>query len=92
MFGIYIPTAFTPDNNGVNDQFKPIVFGKVLQYNLVVYNRYGSIVFQTTKPNLGWDGSIRGIPQENAAFVWTCSYQLEGALPRAEKGTLLLLR
>jgi gliding motility-associated-like protein len=92
MFGIYIPTAFTPDKNGINDKFKPIVYGKTLQYNLVVYNRFGSIVFKSTDPNKGWDGSIRGVLQENAAFVWTCSYQLEGRLPKTEKGTVLLLR
>jgi gliding motility-associated-like protein len=92
MFGVYIPTAFTPDNNGINDKFKPIVFGKMLQYNLVVYNRFGSIVFKSTDPNQGWDGSIRGIPQESGAFIWTCSYQLEGALPGKEKGTVTLLR
>lgn len=92
MFGIYFPTAFTPDNNGINDKFKPVVFGKTLQYNLVVYNRYGSIVFKTLDPTQGWDGNIRGVPQEKSTFVWTCSYHLEGATPGKEKGTMLLLR
>jgi len=92
MFGIYIPTAFTPDNNGINDKFKPVVFGKTLHYNLIVYNRWGSMVFKATDPNQGWDGSIKGVPQENSTFVWTCSYQLEGAPPRKERGTVLLLR
>ncbi len=92
MFGVFIPTAFSPDNNGINDQFKPMVFGKTLRYKLVVYNRWGSIVFEATDPNQGWDGSFRGIPQEYSTFVWTCIYQLEGGILRKEKGTVLLLR
>ena len=92
LTGVFIPTAFSPDNNGVNDKFKPLIFGTPLQYKLVVYNRFGSIVFETTNPHLGWYGTIKGIRQENSSFVWTCSYQLEGGIPRNEKGTVVLVR
>jgi len=92
MFGVYIPTAFTPNRDGKNDVFKPMVFGILKQYRLSVYNRWGSVVFQTTDPEKGWDGRIAGILQDNAVFVWICTYQLEGAVPRTEKGTVFLIR
>ncbi|HRO45953.1 gliding motility-associated C-terminal domain-containing protein [Agriterribacter sp.] len=92
MFGVYVPTAFTPDNNGKNDKFKPIVYGKTVHYHLLVYNRWGSLVFQTTDPEKGWDGTIGGVSQNTGLFVWVCSYQLEGAEPGTEKGTVLLIR
>lgn len=92
MYGLYIPNTFTPDNNGINDKFKALVFGKVVKFQLTVYNRWGSKVFETTDLAKGWDGKIAGIAQDNGNFIWTCVYQLEGAAPKSEKGTLLLLR
>jgi gliding motility-associated-like protein len=92
LTGIYVPAAFTPDNNSVNDKFKPLLFGKPVHYKLVVYNRWGAVIFQTLDPNKGWDGTFRGVPQEKSAFVWICSYQLEGGPLKNEKGTVLLLR
>jgi len=90
--GVYIPSAFTPGNNGINDKFKPIVYGKTIHYKLVVYNRWGNIVFETANPNLGWDGSFKGVLQDKSTFVWTLNYQLEGGVRKMEKGTVLLLR
>jgi gliding motility-associated-like protein len=92
MYGVYIPNTFTPDNNGINDKFKALVFGKVVKFQLAVYNRWGTKVFETTDFAKGWDGKIAGIVQENGNFIWTCIYQLEGAAQKSEKGTILLMR
>jgi gliding motility-associated-like protein len=90
--GVYIPSAFTPDNNGKNDVFKPVLFGKVKRYQFAVYNRWGAVVFQTSESQKGWDGKIGGILQSNGVFVWTCHYQFEGAELKTEKGTVVLIR
>ncbi len=92
MSGVFIPTGFTPDNNGKNDIFKAQVFGTLQKFRLTVYNRWGTIVFQSADPGKGWDGKLNGIPLDNAVFVWVCSYQLEGMKPRTEKGTVTLVR
>ena len=89
---VFIPSAFTPNGDGKNDVFRPVIFGKVNQYRLSVYNRWGALVFQTADPKKGWDGTIGGTLQPNAFFVWTCSYQLEGAELKTEKGTVALIR
>lgn len=92
MYGVFIPTAFTPDNNGRNDKFKPIIYGRMLQYKLVVYSRWGSVVFQTSDPEKGWDGTIKGVLQNTNAFIWICTYQIEGSDLKTEKGSVMLIR
>jgi gliding motility-associated-like protein len=92
MFGVYIPSAFTPDNNGKNDNFKALVYGKLLQFKMVVYSRWGNVVFQSNDPQKGWNGTIGGQVQNTGVFIWVCSYQLEGADPKTENGTVTLIR
>lgn len=92
MSGVYIPTAFTPDNNGKNDVFKALVFGKVQSFRLVIFDRAGQIVFQTTNPDKAWDGRNNGIPYSTTTFVWQCSFQLNDQPPVFQKGTVILVR
>ena len=89
---IYVPSGFTPNGDGKNDIFKPIVFRKTTQYRFAVYNRWGAEVFQTDDPQQGWNGKIGGNTQADGVFVWTCYYQFAGAKPRLEKGTVVLIR
>jgi gliding motility-associated-like protein len=92
MTGFHIPSAFTPNNDGRNDKFRPLLFGNVKNYKFVIYNRWGQVVFQTKEIGKGWDGTFGGIKQDPTIFVWTCTYQLEGEKIKAEKGTVLLVR
>lgn len=89
---VYIPTAFTPNGDGKNDVFKPVIFGKPQKYGFTVYNRWGAVVFQTSDPQKGWDGKIAGYIQPTGVFVWTCYYQFAGGEKKTEKGTVLLIR
>ncbi|HNR17150.1 MAG TPA: choice-of-anchor L domain-containing protein [Chitinophagaceae bacterium] len=67
---IYVPSGFTPDDNGLNDVLKPIPVGiREFRY-FRVFNRWGQIVFSTQDPNKGWDGRINGIRQPTGTFVW----------------------
>jgi gliding motility-associated-like protein len=91
MLGLYVPTGFTPNSDGRNDLLRPLVFGKWTQFRFAVYNRWGTVVFQSTDPQKGWDGKIGGVLQNDAVFVWVCSYQLEGMPPKTEKGSVMLL-
>lgn len=87
-----MPTAFTPNGDGKNDQFRPMLFGNVKSYRFTVYNRWGEIVFQTAELQKGWNGKITGLQQETSVFIWTCTYQLEGGEIKQEKGTVMLVR
>ena len=87
-----MPNAFTPDNNRLNDALKPVVSGTLKQYHLSIYNRWGQLVFTSKDPATGWDGTMRGIPQNSDTYVWICSYQLDGENAKVEKGTVMLIR
>mgnify|MGYP001473402105 CR=1 FL=1 len=89
---IHFPNAFSPDGNGRNDLFKPIVTGDPDRYEFAVYNRWGQRIFYTNDPRRGWDGTISGIAQPSSVFVWSCTYQFSGEVSKTEKGTVLLIR
>lgn len=90
--GIYVPGAFTPNGDGRNDLFKPVVYGTLTSYQFSVYNREGQLVFTSKEIGRGWDGRIDGhLPSANV-FVWFCSYQIMGKPLRVEKGTVILIR
>jgi gliding motility-associated-like protein len=90
--GFYIPNAFTPNNDGNNDIFRPLLFGIVSKYKFSVYNRWGEKVFETTSLQSGWDGKVRGIFTDSNVFVWECSFQFQGQRTEFKKGTFVLIR
>jgi gliding motility-associated-like protein len=90
--GIYIPNSFTPNKDGRNDIFKPIVLGTVVKFEFTIYNRWGQRVFQSSNWQSGWDGTLSGKLQGNDTFVWTCTYQFENEPVTFEKGTVTLVR
>src|SRR6185437_11441719 len=90
--GFYIPNAFTPNNDGNNDIFKPMIFGNVITYSFVVYNSWGQKVFESNDLLKGWDGTFRGENPQADIFVWTCTYQFEGGNLENKKGTVMLVR
>ena len=84
--------AFTPDNNGRNDVFKPTVYGTIVKYRFAVFNRYGQMVFNTTDPHQGWNGSINGSLPNAGVYVWYCTYEVAGQKAKTEKGTVMLVK
>ncbi|MBO9566212.1 MAG: gliding motility-associated C-terminal domain-containing protein [Niastella sp.] len=90
--GLYLPNAFSPNNDRNNDLFRPTVYGYPEKYRLTIYNRWGQRVFETTDIYKGWDGTINGKPQDTGMFVWTCQYKLVGMDEKSEKGVLTLVR
>ena len=68
--GLYVPNAFTPNGDGRNDVFRPILIGmKSLTY-FKVYNRLGQLVYSTNQQEVGWDGTFKGHPQDADVYVW----------------------
>jgi gliding motility-associated-like protein len=92
QLGVYIPTAFTPNRDGKNDEFRAQVFGSIKKFALLLYNRWGQVVFQSTNPAQGWDGKVNGLPQATGVYIWTCTYQLEGEAEQVQKGTFTIIR
>lgn len=89
---IYFPNAFTPNNDGLNDIFKPLVEAALEKYELRIYNRWGQLVFRTTKKSEGWTGEFNGRPQDYGTFVWQCSYKFYNKPEKSIKGTVNIIR
>lgn len=54
-----VPNAFSPNGDGINDEFR-VVFKSLKTYNIVIYNRWGRVVYKSDDPSKGWDGRIGG--------------------------------
>jgi gliding motility-associated-like protein len=91
-FGIYFPNAFTPNRDGLNDIFQPVIIGKPSIYKLSIYNRWGQQIFETTNPGQGWNGMVKNSELESGTYIWTCTYQFNSQGKMIRKGSFLLLR
>jgi len=89
---IYFPGAFTPNNDGRNELFKPSVAFPLNQYRLQIFTKWGQKIFESTDINKGWDGKIKGKSDGVNVFVWICTYQFEGKNRIVKKGTVVLLK
>jgi gliding motility-associated-like protein len=92
MQGLFVPTAFTPNNDGKNDKLKALLFGDIKLFDFKIFDKHGHIVFETKDPTQGWEGKIKGVQQNSGTYVWMCKYQLAGEAEKVEKGTIVLLR
>lgn len=91
---VQIPTAFSPNNDGANDFFHPLIIGVVENADFRIYNRWGELIFQSKDAySEGWDGKYKGEPQEIGVyvFVFNCNAAVTGD-PFSFKGNVTLLR
>ncbi len=89
---VFVPTGFTPNNDGKNDVVRPIAVGiKAIEY-FSIYNRWGQLVFSTTINGHGWDGRINGAVQNTGTFVWTVKATDYLGKAYFQKGVVTLIR
>ncbi|PJB56602.1 MAG: hypothetical protein CO098_13580, partial [Bacteroidetes bacterium CG_4_9_14_3_um_filter_41_19] len=92
----YLPNAFTPNGDGLNDSFGPILrYDYVNRYHMSIYNRWGQVIYETTDINKGWDGTYKGSPCMLGAYVYRIVYEEFGQQPIESKvveGTVMLVR
>ncbi|HLO89618.1 MAG TPA: gliding motility-associated C-terminal domain-containing protein, partial [Lentimicrobium sp.] len=86
---VNVPNAFTPNGDGMNDTFGPIVNTELIRrYHLSIYNKWGQLLFETSDPGKGWDGekAMAGV------YVWVIDF--ENRVGRAEmiKGSLAIIK
>lgn len=89
---IYVPTAFTPNNDGRNDIVKAIPVGISKFHFLKIYNRWGLELFNTTDHKRGWDGRYKNMDQPIDVYIWITSGIDINDRPFTRKGTLTLIK
>ena len=89
----YVPSAFTPNNDGKNDVFRPKYECLFSNYELKLFNRWGQLIFVSRNPSLGWDGTYGSQPQPVGTYVWEMVYKdnLTGK-SLMKTGTVVLIR
>jgi gliding motility-associated-like protein len=89
-FRFWIPNTFSPDGNGLNDVFKPSLFG-VSEYDFLIMDRWGRKVFATNDPQEGWDGKLKGVECKQDVYAWRIVYRNTVSRKQEEKGGHVLL-
>lgn len=73
---IFVPNAFTPNNDGDNDDFRPVFLSvDDKRYSFMVFNRWGELIYQTTEVLDAWDGRHNGEPVPNGVYVYRVTYK-----------------
>ena len=89
---IFVPNAFTPNNDGHNDLLRAIpVSIRDFKY-LTIFNRWGQQVFTTTNPGVGWDGSFNGQQMPAGTYVWMVGGVDYSGRVVEKRGTVILIR
>ena len=89
---IFMPSAFTPNGDGKNDVFRPILVGISSLDYFRIFNRWGQLVYATVRNGEGWDGTISGKPQESGTFVYMVQGKDYTGKVHFKKGTVILVR
>lgn len=90
---IAVPSAFTPNNDGLNDYLYPLNAYKAANLRFSVYNRFGQRLFFTTDWTRKWDGTFNGQGADSGTYVWILTYINTDTNKQVEqKGTSILIR
>ena len=89
---VYIPNAFTPNGDGLNDTFSPSSSCSFERYELSVFNRWGQLVFRSKEPEEAWDGRLQDTECLQDVYVYQLDYKSLSQKGKRISGRLLLIR
>lgn len=82
VFNVFVPNTFTPDDDGINEVFLPHLTGRTFleRYELLIYDRWGTVLFRSDNPDEAWTGEVRGGDYyvKDDAYNWQITVQLIG--------------
>jgi len=89
---VAIPTAFTPNGDGLNEVFRPKANCPLESYELQIYSRWGERIFYSRRPEFGWDGTFSNKKCPMGTYVYTLKYKFSTQEVRFEKGAIMLFQ
>lgn len=89
---IYIPSAFTPNGDGINDRFKIFAADGYRLNKFIIYNRWGQTVFKAKTTSDGWDGNLNDQQQSTGAYIYYIEIETTQSKKIVKKGTIMLVR
>lgn len=91
-FPIYLPNAFSPNKDNLNDLFIVPALNRNKFIRLTIFNRWGQAVFQTRDQGKGWDGKLKGVLLDAGVFIYYLEMQTLDGKKLSKKGTVTLVR
>ncbi len=88
----FVPNAFTPNSDGINDKFYPVTSCTFQQYEFLIFNRWGELIFQTSNQTDQWDGKNKGSDCSAGVYVYFIIYKFPLQSTKSVKGKIALLR
>jgi gliding motility-associated-like protein len=89
---VSMPNAFSPNNDGNNDLFRPIHSPYVKQVSMTIYNRYGQVVFRSSPLQPAWNGKHNGRQADLGSYAWVLTYVDFNGKPQKMNGLVLVIR
>ncbi len=90
-FTIYVPNAFTPNGDDLNEVFLPVSRGAKF-YQMQIFNRWGQLIFSSTELSRGWDGTYNGQDCKEDSYVWKIKLSTQRGQEKLYSGNVLLTR
>jgi gliding motility-associated-like protein len=90
-FAIYFPDAFSPNGNGNNDRYMPKGYG-ISTFEIMIYDRWGNMVYKSTDITEGWDGTFGGAPPFRDVYVYKCKIRDIKGDPHYYRGKITLIQ
>ena len=76
---LYIPNAFTPNDDGINDEFFAIPNESISRFNMVIFNRWGQVLIKLDNIYKHWDGKYKGRKIQEGVYYWIATYECVGS-------------
>ncbi|HKK75637.1 MAG TPA: gliding motility-associated C-terminal domain-containing protein [Saprospiraceae bacterium] len=94
---VYFPNAFSPNDDGINDEFKPAIANDCtfVSFEMNIYHKSGSLVFSSTDSTIGWNGRHRNQSAPADVYYYIAKYSVtanEDEIPEIITGDISLLR
>jgi gliding motility-associated-like protein len=93
---LWFPNVFTPNDDGINDRFRPVSLRTIGSYRIIIYNRWGQWLYESKDALIGWDGIFEGTKCPDGVYYYVAEYSFGRQFPsldqKVKRGAVTILR